>query len=149
MVINRKQTMVSQVINPTTKGYICELIIGFKMSVLEASELTGISTDVVNSIMAEYYGSPGLENPTKMTVKSKIIDVTAEDFFRNTRPPKKNAIRKGTPVRVSDTNHPLFDNVGVIMGVDKNGKFYLTKNPSYRFTEEQLEEYSYKAQVNW
>lgn len=149
MVVNTKQTMVSQVITTSTKGYICELIIGFNMSVRQASELSGYTTDVVNSVMAEYYGSPGLENPTKVTVKSKIIDVNAEDFFRNTRPPKKNAIRKGTPVRVSDTTHPLFDNVGVIMGVDKNGKFYLTKNPSYRFTEDQIEEYSYKAQVNW
>lgn len=141
--------MVSQVITNASKGYICELIVGFKMSVLEASDLSGYTTDVVNSIMAEYYGSPGLYNPTKMTIKSKIIDVTAEDFFRNTRTPKKNAIRKGTPVRISDTSHPLFDNVGLIMGIDKNGKFYLTKNPSYRFTEDQLEEYSYKAQVNW
>ena len=149
MVINRKQTMVSQVITTSTKGYICELIIGFNMSVLQASELSGYSTDVVNSVMAQYYGGPKIENPIKQTIPSKIIDVTSEDYFRNTRIPKKNAIRKGTPVRICDTNHPLFDNVGVIMGIDKNGKFYITKKPSYRFTEDQLEEYSYKAQVNW
>jgi hypothetical protein len=148
MVVNRMM-MVSQVINNTTKGYICELIVGFKMSVNEASDLSGYSTDVVNSIMAEYYGGPKIENPVKQTISSKIIDVNSEDFFRNTRIPKKNAIRKGTPVRVSDTNHPLFDNVGIVMGIDKNGKFYLTKKPSYRFTEIQLEEFSYKAQVNW
>ena len=141
--------MVSQVITTSTKGYICELIIGFNMSVLQASELTGYTTDVVNSVMAEYYGGYKLENPVRKNIPSKIIDVTSEDFFRNTRPHKKNSIRKGSPIRVCDTTHPLFDNIGVIMGVDKNGKFYLTKNPSYRFTEDQLEEYSYNSKFNW
>jgi hypothetical protein len=149
MVLNKNQMMVSQVIANKDKGYICELIVGFNMSVTQASDVSGFSTDVINSVMAEYYGGPKIENPIKQTIPSRIIDVTAEDFFKNTRIPKKNAIRKGTPIRVLDTSHPMFDNVGIVMGIDKNGKFYLRKNPSYRFTESQLEEYTYKAQVNW
>lgn len=149
MVLNRKQTMVSQVLTSKDKAYICELVIGFGMSIFQVSEVTGFAYDVVTSTMSEYYGSPKMDGIIKQTIQSRIINVTDEDFNTNIKIVKKKNIRKGTPVRVSDTKHPLFDIVSVVMGVDKFGKFYLRKNRYYKFTENQLEEFAYNAQVNW